>query len=99
MIHDCGSFIFEYLYFKKAVMFLVTKNNTKVEYTKLALDSLKSVMIGKNALDIEAFINNVVDEKVDYSSSISFYERNLRCANLQVKPSDHILNTIKRRIK
>ena len=61
MIHDCGSFITEYLYVNKPV--LRTMNNVPVEdmYDDLAQRSLEQHYKAYSNNDIENFIKNVID--------------------------------------
>lgn len=61
MIHDCSSFIIEYMYFNKPVMFLTNGYNHKAnlfDYAKLAFDLHYK---GQNEKDIEEFIKSVIN--------------------------------------
>ncbi|GAA5093737.1 CDP-glycerol glycerophosphotransferase family protein [Wohlfahrtiimonas larvae] len=96
MIHDCGSFLFEYLYFKKPVMYLLSKKNHKSQYNQLGIKALDSIKNGRNVQDIESFIRCVISGEIDNNSSIDFY---MQCFHNDKSPSDKILNAIKEKIK
>lgn len=63
MIHDCGSFISEYLYTRKPTMFLSNGKDFKDQYNDFAIECLENYYIGRTKSDIEYFINNLVDGK------------------------------------
>jgi len=59
MIHDCGSFIIEYLYVKKPVMFLDTYDR-QTQSNEVAKKAYGCHYIGKREEDIREFIEKVV---------------------------------------
>jgi len=59
MIHDCGSFLVEYLYVNKPVMFM-TNYNRESQCNEVGKKALRCHYHGKSVEDIEAFIKNVV---------------------------------------
>lgn len=67
MIHDCGSFIQEYLFADKPCMYLKDLEN-KQEYSAMAEDCLNAYQIGITREEIEAFLQMVLrgeDPKAD----------------------------------
>lgn len=62
IIHDCSSFIAEYLYTGKPAMFLSKNIPFEKQYNKTAISCLNKHYIGKNKQDIEDFILNMINE-------------------------------------
>lgn len=60
IIHDCGSFIGEYLYTKKPAMFLSNGIPFNEQYNNLAQKCLQNYYIGYNENDIDLFIQNLI---------------------------------------
>lgn len=93
MIHDSGSFIIEYLYTLLPVMYLVQSRGLDVHtnmQTKLAYGLH---YIGKTKLDIETFIQNVIEGKDEKEPERrSFYLSNLVPSNGSV--CDNVINAI-----
>lgn len=61
IMHDCGSFIGEYLYCRKPAMYLSNGKSFLEQYNELANKCLENYYIGKNKDDIKKFIENVID--------------------------------------
>lgn len=59
MIHDCGSFIQEYLFADKPCMYLKDPENRQ-EYSAMATDCLNAYQIGITRGEIEAFLQMVL---------------------------------------
>lgn len=78
MIHDCGSFIIEYLYVNKPVMFL-TNYNRKKQCNEVGKKALDCHYQGTTRNDIETFIKHVVLEGYDSMKEkrTSFYNKTL----------------------
>lgn len=95
MIHDCGSFIIEYLYTKKPVMFLDTYDRQS-QSNEAAKKAYKCHYIGKSEDDIRKFIERVViggiDDKEEKRNS--FYDEFLLPPNGR-KVADNIIHNIK----
>ena len=67
MIHDCGSFIIEYLYTKKPVLYL--GNNREEQSNVVGKKAYHCHYHGTNTDDVEFFINNVIlngDDNMKY---------------------------------
>lgn len=61
MIHDCGSFIIEYLYMNKPVMRTLNENSIDKMFNPLALKCLDQYYFSYNENDIELFVTNVIN--------------------------------------
>ena len=59
MIHDCGSFMLEYLYADKPCMYLKAPENRQ-EYSAMAEDCLNAYQLGITREEIEAFLQMVL---------------------------------------
>lgn len=64
MIHDCGSFMIEYLYTHNPVMYLYSSRPQKdVDVNKMSLDARNLHYPACSTIDIERFVKNVIDNK------------------------------------
>ncbi len=99
MIHDCGSFITEYLYTLKPVMRTDNEIDPSNEFNDFALECLSLHYHAKSTNDIELFVTNLIDG-IDplKEQRISFYKKNLLPPNGQLASQnimDDILNSLK----
>lgn len=65
MIHDCGSFVTEYIYYNKPGLYTVNNNFTRDTYWQCAIDAKQCYYNGMTPNDLEQFINKVVIEGKD----------------------------------
>lgn len=90
IIHDCASFILEYLYMDKPSMYLVAKSNNideMFDYVKGGYDCYEH---GHTIEDIESFLNRVIEDKDVKKIQRNYYLReqllppggNSACANI-----------------
>lgn len=95
LVHDCVSFMVEYLYQKKPALYLVKHNNGS-QYGKVGIDAYNSHYHGASVQDIEQFIDEVVLKGHDSMISIreSFYDKYLKARNGKLV-SDNIIEYIK----
>lgn len=95
MIHDCGSFIVEYLYVKKPVMFL-DNYDRRSQSNEVAKNAYNCHYIGKKEDDIRWFIEKVVISGLDDKEKDrkSFYEEFLLPPN-GMSVADNIIGDIK----
>lgn len=79
MIHDCSSFTLEYLYTQKPCMYLVKDKHHTDNQNEFGKHAFEHHYHGKNAEDIEQFIQNVI-KGVDpmKENRHQFYETELR---------------------
>lgn len=60
IIHDCGSFIAEYLYTKNPSMYLTNGLSFKQQYNRFAIKCLDNYYIGRSKEDVETFVKNLI---------------------------------------
>lgn len=60
MIHDSSSFVIEYLYTNKPVMFLINNDSVPDKFNEIGKMAFSKLYHGKNINDIEKFINQVI---------------------------------------
>ena len=95
MIHDCGSFIVEYLYVKKPVMFLDSYDRQS-QSNEVANKAYHCHYIGKKEDDIRSFIEKIVIEGLDtyQEKRDAFYDEFLVPPN-GTTVADNIMQSIK----
>lgn len=81
MIHDCGSFLAEYLYTEKPVLYLLNKNNHEHFFNSFGKKALSSCRIGRNKNDIEEFVKYIVSE-----NGISILDTHDEFLNKEIMP-------------
>ncbi|MBT5491794.1 hypothetical protein HOK00_05815 [bacterium] len=96
MIHDSGSFLAEYLYMKKPVLFNLSPINEGQHYSDFGLQALKACSISKNNEDIISFIENIITRKEISKEHEIFLEKNILKYFMNIRPSDMILKEIKK---
>lgn len=99
MIHDCGSFVIEYLYTKKPVLRTHNGKNLTEEFNTFAADCLSVYYFAKTGNDIEDFVVNLI-KGIDslYNKRINFFNEKLLTKNKKLASSniiDDILKNIK----
>lgn len=96
MIHDCGSFLIEYLYTNKPVMFLWNDNLIPERFNEVGKIALTKLYRGNNENDIEKFINDIIVKGNDSlkEERIQFFNTVITPPN-QVSASENIFNHIK----
>ena len=93
MIHDSSSFLAEYQYLKKPVMFLCNPSSVANFLNPFGIKALVSCYVGTNAIEIDDFIRNVIDESVQ--ANTTFFEGDLLPYYKDSSPSTKILNELK----
>lgn len=95
MIHDCGSFMLEYLYTNKPVMYLVNgehfSDDSINRQTKMAYSLHYH---GKTKQQIENFIQNVISEKDDMSSKRTEFCKKYLTPPNEKSACENIINAI-----
>ena len=98
MILDSASFLAEYIFTKKPMLFL-TKPETKNYLNKFGLSCLNSIYTTDNTLFIDKFINEIIQNKYKVRNKqlkiIEKYFKDLGCNST----SQSILNILKNQIK
>ncbi len=95
MIHDCGSFIIEYLYVNKPVMFLDTYDR-QAQSNEVAKRAYCCHFIGKDENEIRDFVEKVVIGGIDLQKEErnSFYEECMLPPN-GMSVADNIIKDLK----
>lgn len=94
IIHDCASFIIEYLYINNPSLYLVSESNNLDDMFDFVRDGFECYEHAKKADDIELFIQNVING-IDNKRS-----QRIQCINRQLLPPggktacDNIINSI-----
>ncbi|NLQ18976.1 hypothetical protein HGG82_15315 [Marinomonas sp. M1K-6] len=97
IIHDCGSFLAEYLYLKKPVLYLLNPN-TRNNLNGFGLSALACCKHGVNKLSIINFVDFVIDnnrKEVDNAPINNFHDVNIKPFFSGGGPSDKIINELR----
>lgn len=96
MIHDCGSFLAEYMYVKKPVLYMLNVDNNLSYYNSFGRKALKACRIGNNKEDIEFFIQNLLNEDFFITDEHrTFYENEILKYFNKTTPSSMIISILK----
>lgn len=60
LIHDSGSFVFEYFLIDKPALFLIANDKVKEQFNDLGKEALENMYLAYSKSDIEGFIQNVL---------------------------------------
>ena len=94
MIHDSGSFLNEYMYFRKPVLYLLS-NKKKPYYNQFGLDALKACRIAFKFCEIQDFIKNLLNDDLKITEQHELYYKNNLMPYFETsKPSDKIIQII-----
>ena len=94
MIHDCGSFLIEYLYTNKPVMRMMNDISPESLYNDLALKALDVYYKGYNKNDVESFIIRIINDSDTLKQSRSVFIRRYLLPPNGKTPSENILSDI-----
>lgn len=96
MIHDSSSFVIEYLYTKKPVMFLISDDSISDRFNEIGKMALSHLYQGKRSGDIEYFLNDVILNGNDFMQNerIQFFNSIVKPPN-NVTASENIYNYLK----
>ncbi len=92
MIHDSGSFLAEYLYLNKPVLYL-THSKTESMLNPFGLRAIKSCKTASNESEITHFLNNLINNKLEHDKT--FFEKDLKPFFEGELPSERIVKNIK----
>jgi CDP-glycerol glycerophosphotransferase (TagB/SpsB family) len=100
MIHDCGSFLAEYLYVRKPVLHLFSKVNKCTQYNGFGLKALEACRHGRSFCDVERFVSDLVNKKITgiTEDHARFYDTELIPYFDQEMPSDRIIKMLKKEL-
>ena len=97
MIHDCGSFLVEYLLLNKPVLYMFDDKEKHLKYfNQLGKDCIDNCYRALEEKDIFNFIDNIVLKGNDFMKDIrtDFIEKNLKVNHFRV--NEYILEDIKK---
>ncbi|WML90406.1 CDP-glycerol glycerophosphotransferase family protein [Thiothrix lacustris] len=95
MIHDSGSFLAEYLYLKKPVLYMLTQENNDQYFSPFGIKALKSCRHAREFNQIVDFIDDLVNKSAEINSYHGkFLENETLPYFINSKPSDRIINCI-----
>ncbi|AWB56759.1 CDP-glycerol glycerophosphotransferase family protein [Colwellia sp. Arc7-D] len=100
LIHDSGSFLAEYLYLKKPVLFTARTENYKDYYNDFGLCALSSIKVAKEWEEVLQFVNALIDgENGITREHYHFIEKNIEPFFNGTTPSKLIVDSIKHELK
>lgn len=99
MIHDCGSFIFEYLYTLKPVMRTENSEDIYSQFNSLACKCLDVHYHAYNELDIENFIVDIINENDKLYDERTLFYKDFLIPSKGTYASLNIINYIKSRFQ
>lgn len=94
LIHDSGSFLAEYIYVEKPVMYLWSSSNVVNFFNKFGLDALYCCERGDNENDIRKFIESVLEGRDNHITQRQEFLSKYPVAIDGLLPSDRILKTM-----
>lgn len=97
MIHDSGSFLAEYLYTNKPVLYLTSSTNMKEFFNPFGCEAFDACYHAFNVHDIEVFIGNLFSGNDPMQSQRqAFLEKHVLPFFINTTPSDRIIEIIKK---
>ena len=99
MIHDSGSFLAEYLYLEKPVMYLLHDNNHGNYYSEFGQAALAACEIGYSFDDVIKFVDKQLNNGCEINSEHRLFVNNNILPYFKLKPSQHIVDIIKDKVK
>ena len=99
MLHDSSSFVIEYLYTEKPVMFLINNDSIYCKFNELGRMALDKLYHGKSRKDVDNFIKRVIIDHEDNlkQNRIAFFKSFIQPPN-NMTASENICNILKHEI-
>lgn len=94
MIHDCGSFILEYLYMGNPVMYLMRNTNLQDTFNSFYKDAFSLLYKGRTAAEVELFIQNTINGVDEMKAQRELFVTDCLLPPNQVSSTDNIINCI-----
>jgi hypothetical protein len=96
MIHDSGSFLAEYLYVNKPVLYLASNENIRKYFNPFGVEAFEACAHAANEEEILSFIHSLLNKIDDMKEQrLHFLEKNIFPYFSGDQPSDRILRFIK----
>lgn len=100
MIHDCGSFLIEYLYMKKPVMYLLNERHKGQFFNVFGQEALSACRIAFSKEDIEDFVVDLIENNIDITTKHKeLYDLHIKKYFEGKFPSERIVTSLKMEIK
>lgn len=101
IIHDCGSFILEYLPMRKPCAYLIYNRKAQLDsINDFGMEALESYEILTNKLEIEQFVSRCVEDKFTIRKNhLDFLKKHIDPFYNNSTPSAYILDFIKSELK
>lgn len=98
MIHDCGSFLAEYLYAEKPVLYMLNNRHHGQFFNSFGVKALASCRIAKAEIEIEQFLLKIIDGSINGVTEAQkiFLHKDINPYYLEKLPSFAIVEKIKR---
>jgi len=94
MIHDCGSFLAEYLYLRKPVMYLMTEQTGEKYFNSFGRQAITDCDVGRSADDIDRFLEGLLRDDSESLTDGRFFDKAI-APHFQTLPSLKICNEIR----
>ncbi|MRU15681.1 UDP-N-acetyl glucosamine 2-epimerase [Roseovarius sp. A21] len=94
MIHDSGSFLAEYLYLRKPVMYLMSEQTSGKYFNDFGRRAITACDVGRSAKDIEEFLERLLMEDTKNIERDRFFNEEI-LNHFKMKPSVKICQEIK----
>ncbi|EKT63111.1 CDP-glycerol--poly(glycerophosphate) glycerophosphotransferase [Providencia alcalifaciens] len=94
MIHDSGSFLAEYLYMKKPVLYILSSINSCQYYSEFGLNALKACELAKTKDDIILFLESILKSKKLKDEHLKFLDEKVSPYFSKEKPSEKIIKSL-----
>jgi CDP-glycerol:poly(glycerophosphate) glycerophosphotransferase len=96
LVHDCNSFLAEYLYLKKPVLYLMESNEIRSSLNDFGNKALDVCNLAHNILEVECFIKDMITGKnLIHDNHDQFLNEEVRPFYANTKPSREIVKLIK----
>ena len=95
MIHDSGSFLAEYLYLRKPVMYLMTEQTGGKYFNPFGRRAIAACDLGRSPEDIKRFLDRLLSHNTENAAVDGFFSEDI-APHFQIAPSLKICDEIKR---
>lgn len=98
MIHDCGSFLIEYMYLNKPMAYMIRDSDLENRFNEMGKMALGVVPHIHNHEDILYFIDSVISEKDEFKVKRDSFIKKFLMKEEYLNPSQNIIEVIKKEI-
>ncbi|MEI4233692.1 CDP-glycerol glycerophosphotransferase family protein [Roseovarius sp. D22-M7] len=97
LIHDSGSFLAEYLYLRKPVMYLMTEETGDKYFNSFGRAAITACEVGRSADEIRRFLDDLLAGQSAPVGHSAFFRQEI-APHLETPPSQKICDEIKRAV-